>query len=517
MSYLSKKGYVIKKESLSKEELIDLKHTLTARPLVDSKFNFKVTESFNYPIFIETKNKIYIPKMYGINKFGYPNNILDNYNGISWQNDIPFNGNLYDRQLEPANVLINACKEQGGGILALATGYGKTICLLYVLSQLKGKTIIVVNKIPLMNQWISEIKTFLPNAKVGVIQGQKNIDIQDKDIVVAMLQSLARIDYPECFFDDYKIAVFDEIHNISSQMFSKVLFNLCSKYTIGLSATPNRSDGCEYVFKYHIGEIVYKGETERKGKPPILKLIKIDSKEYKEISTENKFTGQKQIQFTSMLSELIDMPKRNSLIIELIKQHVVQNRKILVLSDRRNHLVLLKNLLDKEKVTFTYGLFLGAMKQIDLDKARTANVILATFAAFKEGVSEKDLDTLILCSPKKYIGHIKNSIKNEGGLMNQVVGRIFRRDHIERNPVIIDLSDQFSVYKNQAAQRRVFYKEHFKNGIFEEHYINLDEHNEKIKIENIQIKKPKQLKKNEELENINNNNESILQYCIIDD
>jgi superfamily II DNA or RNA helicase len=961
--YLSKKGYVIKKESISNETLVDLKHTLTAKPLIDSKFSFKIESSPNYPIFIETKNKIYIPKMYGITKFGFPKNVLNNYNGISWDSNIPFNGNLYDRQLEPANILINECKEKGGGILALATGFGKSICGLYVLSQLKGKTIIVVNKIPLMNQWVSEIKNFLPNAKVGILQGQKNIDIHNKDIVVAMLQSLARVDYPDCFFDDFRVVLIDECfpydthiitsngninigqlyymkkrgenlptvktfneitkkfeykkivnafrkqndilieihcskmkikstknhkyltnngwkeakdlnlndyiisnydkntinsvcpalnddqyqivlgsflgdghiqqlkngryrlsmthgkdqefyckwkaeifninnvryiekngysnkeaytfstktfylfnnlpktktsvpqwvlnelderglaiwfmddgsinkksfstristdsfdedsqkrivlklksmnidckyikyikykksyyciiinesgtknlirliskyihnnilykllpcqyinyiqdmsieildnttifcakenikkeflienqtykiyknnkkddvkylnctkcntmtlhyksniyeywicnhtskkilenmplifseykwnntfldygyskitsivknipnfneskfkrnyvfdleiednhnyivknvthggnnqngfvvhncHNTASQMFSKVLFNLCSKYTIGLSATPNRSDGCEYVFKHHIGEIVYKGDTERTGKPPILKLVKIESKEYKEISTENKFTGQKQIQFTSMLSELIDMPKRNSLIIELIKQHILQNRKILVLSDRRNHLLVLKNLLDKEKVTFTYGLFLGAMKQTELDKARSAQVILATFQAFGEGVSEKDLDTLILCSPKKYIGHMKTSIKNEGGKLNQIVGRIFRRQHIERNPVIIDLQDHFSVYKNQAAQRRVFYKEHFKNGIFEEHSINLDEHN-KIKIENIQIKKSK-VKKNEELENTAN----LLQYCIIDD
>jgi len=508
--YLSKKGYVIKKESISNETLVDLKKTLIARPLVDSKYNFEST-SPNYPIFIETKNKIYIPKMYGISKFGFPTNVLNNYNGVSWDSNIQFNGNLYDNQLEPANVLINACKEQGGGILSIQTGGGKSIIGLYVLSELKGKTIIVVNKIPLMNQWVSEIKTFLPNAKVGILQGLKNIDIHDKDIVVAMLQSLARIDYPDCFFDDYKIAVFDEVHNISSQMFSKVLFNLCSKYTIGLSATPNRSDGCEYVFKYHIGEIVYKSNEERKGKNVILKLLKIESKEYKEISTENKFTGQKQIQFTSMLSELIDMPKRNFLIIELIKQHILQNRKILVLSDRRNHLILLKNILDKEKVTFTYGLFLGSMKQTDLLQSRNSQCILASFQAFGEGVSEKDLDTLILCSPKKYIGHMKTSIKNEGGKLNQICGRIFRRSHIERNPVIIDLQDQFSVYKNQAAQRRVFYKEHFKNGIFEEHSINLDEHNE-IKIENIKIKKSK-VKKNQELENTAN----LLQYCIIDD
>ena len=50
--------------------------------------------------------------------------------------------------------------------------------------------------------------------------------------------------------------------------------------------------------------------------------------------------------------------------------------------------------------------------------------------------------------------------------------RVFRKEHIERNPIIIDIQDNFSVYKNQSAGRKVFYKKHFKNEIFEEENIN---------------------------------------------
>lgn len=489
MSYLSKKGYVLKKENLSSEELTNIKLELQGKPLTDGKF---ITKDNKFQVYIETKNKIYIPKMYGISKYGLPNIVLDNYNGKKWSHKIGFNGTLLERQIEPVNALIKSCKEKGGGILDLKTGYGKTFCALYVLSQLQSKTIIIVNKIPLMNQWKNEIEQFLPGIKVGILQGQKNVDIYECDIVVAMLQSLSRIDYPDELFVDFQAVIFDECHNISSRYFSKVLFKLTSKYTIGLSATPNRSDGCEYVFNWHIGEIVYKSDVKRIGLPPIIKLLKINTNEYKEVFTENKFTGQKQIQFTSMLSELINMPKRNLLIVELINDLIKKdkNRKVLVLSDRRNHLINLKEIIDKDlSVTFTSGLFLGSMKPTELTKSRNTQCILASFAAFKEGVSEAGLDSLILITPKKYIGHLENkNTKNESGLMAQSVGRIFRRPHLDRNPIIIDLIDNFSIYKHQGNSRKIFYKDHFKNGIFEEQSINLDS-NEFVSVDFIKNKK----------------------------
>lgn len=530
--YLSKHGYVIKKEFISDTEISKLKLELRARPLVDSKFTNGNNQDASFPVYIETKNKIYIPKMFGIKKYGFPKSVLQNFEGVLWKNQIDFAGKLYENQIGPVNTLIDACKNKGGGILSLQTGGGKTISTLYVLSQLKGKAIIVVNKIPLMKQWENEISRFLPNAKIGIIQGQNKVDISDKDIVIAMLQSLARIDYPNSLFEDFSVCVIDETHNLASQIFSKVLFKLCCKYTIGLSATPKRSDGCEYVFKWHLGEIVYESKSERKGKCPIVKLIKIDSSEYKEINTINKFTGQKQIQFTTMLNELIEMPKRNKLIIELIKENAKLGRRILVLSDRRSHLVNLKKEFDEDlSIPFTYGLFLGSMKITELEKSKASQVILATFQAFGEGVSEKDLDTLILVTPKKFTGHLKNTTKNESGKLEQIVGRIFRKEHVEIHPLIIDLQDNFSVYKNQSAQRKVFYKQHFKELIVEDEMINLDDFQiENIKITSIESKKKKGaksskkvMKKDVEIDIINDvdveqkEKNLITKFCFLDD
>lgn len=359
-SYLSKRGYVIKKESITTEEIKHLKSHLRANPLQDDKYSTYNKEDPSYQIYTETKNKLYLPKMYGIKRYGDPKRYIPNYIGKDWENkDLEFAAQLLPNQIEPANALLKCCQENCGGILKAGTGVGKTVISIKVISELKVKTIVVVNKIPLMRQWESELRRFIPGINIGFIQGQKNVSVEGADVVIAMLQSLARVDYPDSLFDDFRLVIVDEIHNTSSRVFSQVLSKLCCKYTIGLSATPKRSDGCEYVFKYHIGDIVYESDVKRAGLPPVLKYIKIDSSEYNEISVVNRLTGQKQIQFTSMLSELVTMTKRNRLILELIKDLVkTDNRKILVLSDRRDHLKTLKQDFDKDlTVDFTYGLF----------------------------------------------------------------------------------------------------------------------------------------------------------------
>lgn len=518
-SYLSKRGYVLKKENLTNDELLLLKSELKGRPLQDNKFNTFNQTNPNFPLYIETKNKLYIPKIYGLEKYGPPDSCLNNYIGQNWSDNITFNGELFPIQIDASKVVVDSCLKHGGGILSLNTGLGKTISCLHILTKLKGKTIIIVNKIPLMKQWESEIKKFLPNAVVGTLQGQKNINVENCDIVVAMLQSLAKIDYPASLFENIKVCVVDEAHNVCSRVFSQALSKLCSQYTIGLTATPKRSDGCEYIFNWFLGKVVFKSKTERAGLLPILNIIKIDSSEYKEIATVNKTTGQKQIQYTSMLSELVQMPKRNKLVIEIIKNLIQEKRKILILSDRRIHLTTLKKLFDTDPlISFTVGMFVGQMKITELEKSKACDVILATFSAFSEGVSVKDLNTLILITPKKFIGHLKNTTKNESGKMEQIVGRIFRKEHIDIHPMIVDFFDNFSVYKNQANQRKTFYKQHFNKISIKEQTINLDDFTiDQININCLKSKSNSKKQTDEDHDNIIPSHSQLYNTCSIDD
>lgn len=489
-SYLSKFGYVVLKNNLTTKEKEKITEELIAKPITDSKFG---SGNKNFRVYVETKTKFYLPKVYGLNNFGYPEIYCKNYIGEGWSQDqctkqkIKFVGKLYEEQEKVSKILLDNLLDKtgtGSGILCLQTGGGKTVTALHVLSKLQKKTIIVVNKISLLDQWKNEINKFLPNARVGIIRGRNQIDVENKDIILTMLQSISRFDYPKEIFSDIGVTVVDECHTTSSKVFYKALAKLNSEYSIGLSATPNRSDGCEYVYKWFLGEVVYNGEKNIVGLPPVINTININSNKYELVVRNNSFTGREQIDFSGMVTNLINIRNRNLFIVETIKALANNGRKILVLSDRRQHLSNIKNILDDDiEITlsnsFNYGLFVGRMKLQELNKSREKNVILATYQAFGEGISEKDLDTLFLITPKKFIGHIKASEKKESGKLEQIVGRIFRKQHTERHPMIVDLFDNYSIYRNQAKQRNVFYSNYFKNAIYKKitAYIDQQEKN----------------------------------------
>ena len=97
-----------------------------------------------------------------------------------------------------------------------------------IIARLKKKTLVIVHKEFLMNQWIERIELFLPDAKIGKIQGQI-VDVDDKDIVIGMLQSLSMKEYPASVFESFGLTIIDEVHHISSEVFSNSLFKYCSK------------------------------------------------------------------------------------------------------------------------------------------------------------------------------------------------------------------------------------------------------------------------------------------------
>jgi hypothetical protein len=485
MHFLSKKGYGVDKSLVSENELNEMKKELVSVPLTNNDI-IPVT----FPVYVETRSRLYVPKMYGIKKFGYPEFQTSNFPGKdpNWTREIKFNGELYESQLETVNVLLEKINDRNysGGIICCATGTGKTVNAIYTLSKIKGKALIIVPSISLMDQWMSEINHFLPDATVGIIQGQKlKKDLASKDILIGMLQSLSKIDYPEELFENIKVTVFDEVQYLSTRCFSRVFFKVTSQISIGLSATPKRSDGTEYVFKWHIGDIVYESKEIRKGNTPTIKLIKLDSKEYNEYSMIN-YKGQKQLQYTTMISDLISMPKRNKLIVQVLKELVKTQEKILVMSERREHLSLLKTLFDDtstndDKQSLSTGLFLGSMKKKDLDQTILCKIIFATFTKFAVGVSVRDLDTLVLVTPKTFTDEEKKSTfnsknKNDTNIMEQSTGRIFRKNHKDTFPIIIDFCDNFSLYKNQSLKRRQFYTKRFEKYNLINSKIDLDQY-----------------------------------------
>ena len=157
-TYLGQKGYTIYKDSLDVKEQLLIRKELEVCPWVP-KSSFHKPASF--PIYRESKTKIYIPRFYGIENYGEPEEIrLSEGEDI----DVKFNGELRPKQVPAVEAFLKSPSKCG--LLELCCGFGKTCLSLYIISKLKKKTLVIVHKSFLMNQWKERIEQFLPGARV---------------------------------------------------------------------------------------------------------------------------------------------------------------------------------------------------------------------------------------------------------------------------------------------------------------------------------------------------------------
>ena len=309
-TYLGQKGYTISKNELSVEKQIKIRNDLTIKPFV---MGSPLNDTKIFPAYRESLNKLYVPHYYGVENFGIPKQYKVS-EGVDI--NLEFNGKPRDYQEPVINKFLEKCQGVlcGGGLLELHTGWGKTCAGLYIVSKLKKKTIIIVHKEFLMNQWIEKIKHFLPQARIGKIQGPI-IDIENKDVVLCMLQSLVLKDYEPKIFNEFGLTIIDEVHHISSQSFSNSLFKLVTKYILGLSATMNRKDGTTNVFKMFLGDIIHKAERKTDMVVEVRAInYKVDDEEFNE--TVLNYKGQPQN--SSMISKLCEYNRRTEFIIKTL-------------------------------------------------------------------------------------------------------------------------------------------------------------------------------------------------------
>ena len=123
-----------------------------------------------------------------------------------------------------------------------------------------------------------------------------------------------------------------------------------------------------------------------------------------------------------MINNICNCP-RTIMIVNLTQTYIRENRKVLILSDRRGHLDLLYKLLNG----FSRGFYVGGMKPDELRDSQEKDILLATFSMASEGMDIPKLNTVILGSPKSDV--------------EQSVGRIFREKACDRlfHPLIVDL------------------------------------------------------------------------------
>ena len=435
---LTIQGYKIAKKDVP--NLHHLKGLLTVKPYVPSVF-VKPQYVQRYPVYFETDQDIYVPKHYGIETFG-PHMSSTRDVEMTDQKYWEFFGSLRPVQEEVVNSFLTP--QPRDGILSLQTGGGKTVCALYIASRLQVPTIVLVHNTFLRDQWLDRIKAFLPKARIGSVQGDI-IDVHERDIVVAMLQSVSMKEYSKNTFERFGLVIVDECHHIASEAFVQAIPKLTSKYMLGLSATPERKDRLMYVINWCLGPLLYKSDTSDK----VDEKVKVEVYEFepKDTSYNDVIYNHAGVMFTSlMINKVVEYEPRNNFLAEILKDlYEDKEREILVLSDRVDHTKVLFDLLPPEiqEVSCILGRNVkSAQREIWYESKR---MFIATYSMCKEGFDLGKLNTLVIASPRPDV--------------DQIVGRILRTDKSKRkiDPLIIDIVDP--AFRRQFQQRNTLYKE----------------------------------------------------------
>lgn len=434
---LTLQGYKISKKDISNLEV--LRGLLTVKPYIPSVF-VKPQYVAKYPVYVETGEDIYVPKHYGIETYGpYKSSTRDVETTDSkyWE----FTGSLRPIQKDVVNSFLTP--EPRDGILSLQTGGGKTVCALYIASKLRFPTIILVHNTFLRDQWIDRIKAFLPKARIGSVQGDK-IDIENKDLVVAMLQSVSMKEYDSDLFKNMGLLIVDECHHIASEAFSKAIPKLTSKHMLGLSATPERKDKLMHVINWFLGPLLYKSDTSDKVDEKV--RVEVYDFEPKDDVYNDIIYNSSGVMFTSlMINKVTDYEPRNKLLIDLlIDLSYEKERQVLVLSDRVDHTKVLYDMLPPElkETACVLGRDVKAAQRTEW--CSTKKILIATYSMCKEGFDVSTLNTLLIATPRPDV--------------DQIVGRILRVDKKGRevDPLIIDIVDP--AFRRQFQSRLSLYK-----------------------------------------------------------
>jgi superfamily II DNA or RNA helicase len=425
---LTRNGYKLDKTNIP--NLASLKKLLTVKPNVPSVF-VRPQYVKSYEVFKETESFLYVPKQYGLSKFGPAEEQMTSESRGNWE----FAGSLRPSQQE---VVDSYTKD---GMICLQTGGGKTVCALYIASVIKLKTLIVVHNTFLKDQWVDRIKAFLPKVSIGSIQGD-TIDV-DKDIIIAMIQSITLKDYPKETFRGIGLTIIDECHHIASEVFVQAFQKITAKHMLGLSATPDRKDGLMYVIEWFLGPILYKSENTDK----VDANIQVEVYQHDPADLEfNRvlLNAQGVMNVAGMVNKLAEYKPRTTMLVTILKDVLEQDpdRQILVLSDRVQHC---KDIFEELHSEDACILAQTVPAETRSEYCRTKKILIATYSMCKEGFDVSSLNTLMMATPRPDI--------------DQIIGRILRIEKSKRtiHPLILDIVD--STFRRQFQQRKKLYND----------------------------------------------------------
>ena len=338
--------------------------------------------------------------------------------------DVAFHGDLREKQLKAVEELLAV----SNGILHANTAFGKTVTAIALIAERKVNTLIIVDRVSLLNQWCERLSVFLniPKQERGVIGGGKKNPTGIIDVAVS--QSLYRDNKVSELVKGYGQIICDECHHVSAVGFEQIMKNSPAKYKYGLTATLKRKDGKERIVLMQLGPVRYKD------------LSKVSSELMHKVLVQETGISSDDLSNEHTTNELYDClyinAIRNMQIVMDIRNCLDENRYPIVLTERKEHIDLLeKELSPYVKVYKLHGGLKkkereGIMDELQNISDDVRRVIIATSKYVGEGFDYPILDTLFLTLPISWSGRIK-----------QYAGRLHREYHEKKEVRIYDYVD----------------------------------------------------------------------------
>ena len=348
-----------------------------------------------------------------------------------------------------AEEIITLLGQGSSFIFEAPTGYGKTIIGAHCIAAIGKKTLIVVHKDDLVQQWQMALKEvlYLEAEDVGHIQAD-NLRVGGCPVVIAMVQSMSKeARYPTGTFDKFGLVIWDECHRVSADHFINSAFRVPAKLRLGMSATPDRLDGKELVFESHVGAVMVRTEAAAL----IPKVIGVRTR-WKVPMKRDPNTGHweqlwhEPTKDMHVIKAMASNEQRNRIIVGFTVNCWKKGRKIMVFSVLKKHLERLHvHLIEAGISDSDIAYYVGGMSAKARAKAKEKHVLLGTYKMTSEGTDIPELDTAVLSTPFANIA--------------QPVGRILRECEGKYSPVVLDLIDDDSeLYRRYWMKRRRWYQ-----------------------------------------------------------
>ena len=323
---------------------------------------------------------------------------------------------------------VSAMLHHNAGVLCAPTAFGKTVSAASIIARRGVNTLVLVHRTELLKQWQERLQAFLAVGKgvVGVIGGGKARPTGKIDI--AVMQSLSRQGEVDSLVENYGQVIVDECHHVGAVSFDAILRRTKAKYVLGLTATPIRRDGQQPIIFMQCGPIRYTA-AEPANAPRDLEVVPR--------SWAASIDLPREAGIQDVFRHLANDQKRTDAIAAEVSGAFRQGRKVLVLTERTEHLDAIKASLDNQVPAplVLHGRMskkqrAAVIAELDSLPADAPRILLASGKLVGEGFDHPPLDTLVLAMPVSW-----------KGTLQQYAGRLHREHAGKVDVRIIDFVD----------------------------------------------------------------------------